>query len=74
LWWTERRPDERRFILGEMCFMSRNVESTLFECLRNEEITKELQIVQMTEFVEKYRRNWEEHIDRRSIDCISKRL
>jgi hypothetical protein len=57
-----------------MYFMSRNVESTLFDCIRNEEITGELQIVQMTGFVEQCRRNWEKHIDRRSIDCISKRL
>jgi hypothetical protein len=37
---------------------------TLSECKRNEEIVRELQIPQITEFLKEYVRNWKESIDR----------
>ena len=54
--------------------MSNTVESIHFDYISSEEITWELQIVWMTEFVEQHSRNWEKHIDRRSFDGISKIL
>jgi len=38
-WWTVRRSDEKRLRLEGMYFMSRTVESILFDCISREEIT-----------------------------------
>jgi hypothetical protein len=41
---------------------------------RAEEIMRELQIPELTEFIEKFRRNWEKHTDRMSSDRSPKKL
>jgi hypothetical protein len=53
-----RRTDERSLISAEMNFMRRAVEYTLSDHKRNEEIMRELQIPQIPEFIEQYRRNF----------------
>jgi hypothetical protein len=40
----------------------------------NEEIMRELQIPQITEFIEQYRRNWNEHVHRMCSDRINNNL
>jgi hypothetical protein len=40
-------------------------------CKGNEEIMREVQIPQITEFIEKYRINWREHVNRVTSDRIS---
>jgi hypothetical protein len=46
---------------------------TLSDSKRNE-VMRELQIPQITEFTEQYRRNWKEHVERMSSDGILKRI
>jgi hypothetical protein len=41
---------------------------------RNEDILTELQMSQITEFINQYRKNWKEHIDRMSSDRIPKMI
>jgi hypothetical protein len=46
---------------------------TLSDSKRNE-VIRELQIPQITEFIEQYRRKWKEHVNRMSSDRIPKRI
>jgi hypothetical protein len=55
-----------------MCFLRRTAGYTRWDHKRNEDILTELQISQITEFIYQYRKNWKEHVDRRSSDRIPK--
>jgi hypothetical protein len=63
-----RRTDERSLISAEMHFVWQDVEYSLSDHERNEEIMREIQIPQMLEFMEQYGRNCMEHIFRMSSD------
>jgi hypothetical protein len=56
-----------------MRFLRRNTGYTRWDHKRNEDILTELQILQITEFIFQYRKNWKEHVDRMSSDRIPKR-
>jgi hypothetical protein len=60
--------------VAEVNFIRGNTGYTLLGNKRNEEIVSELQIPQMTEYVEQYRRNWKEDVDRKSSGMISKMI
>jgi hypothetical protein len=47
---------------------------TLSDSKRNEEVMRELQIPQITECIEQYRRNRKEHVERMSSDRIPNRI
>jgi hypothetical protein len=51
------RTDERRLISAKVCFMKRSMAYALSDHKRNEEIMTELQILQITEFIEKCRKS-----------------
>jgi hypothetical protein len=53
--------------------MRKTAEYTLLDSIRNE-ILEELHTPQKTEFIEKYRRNWKEHVGRMSADRIPKKI
>jgi hypothetical protein len=56
-----------------MCFL-RTAGYTGWDHKRNEDILKELQMSQITEFVYQNRKNWKEHVDRITSDRIPKRF
>jgi hypothetical protein len=61
--WTIRRTDEKRLISAEMRFLRRTAGYTCWDHKRNEDILRELQISQITEFICQFRKNWKEHVD-----------
>jgi hypothetical protein len=69
--WRVRR-DYRRLISAEMHIKRRAVGHTLSDGKKNEEILGELQILKTIEFIELYRTNWKECINRMSCDMIPK--
>jgi hypothetical protein len=69
--WTIRT-DKRRVISAEMRFPRRTAGYTRWEHKINEDILTELQILQTTEFIYRYRKNWKQHVDRLSSDRIPK--
>jgi hypothetical protein len=71
--WTIRT-DEKRLISAEMRFLGRTAGYTLWDHKRNKDILTELQILQITEFICQYRKNWNEHVDRMSSDMIPKMI
>jgi hypothetical protein len=70
--WTIRT-GERRLISAEMSFM-RTAGYTRWDHKRNEEISTELQISQITELIYQYRKKWKEYVDRMSSDRIPKMI
>jgi hypothetical protein len=54
--------------------MRKTAGYSLLNRKRNKEIMKELHTQQITEFTEKYKRNWKEHVGRMSADKIPKRF
>jgi hypothetical protein len=71
--WTIRRTDEKRLISAEMRFL-RTAGCIRWDHKRNEDILTELQILQITEFIYQYRKNWNERVDRMSSDMIPKMI
>jgi hypothetical protein len=57
-----------------MHFMRRTAGYRLSDHKRNKDIIKELHTPQIPEFIEKYRRNWKEHVGRMSADCIPRKF
>jgi hypothetical protein len=72
--WTIRRVDERRLILAEMHFIRRTAGYNCWDHKSNEDILAELQILQITEFIYQYRKNWKEHVERTSSERIPKMI
>lgn len=70
--WTIRM-DERRLVPAEMHFISRPAGYTIVDFKRNEEIKRELQIPQITDFTE-YRWNWKETLSRWAVTGLHKNL
>jgi hypothetical protein len=68
------RADEKRLISAEMCFLRRTAGYTRWDHKRKEDISTELQISQITDFIYQYRKNWKEHVDRMSSDRIPKMI
>jgi hypothetical protein len=71
--WTTRRHYQRRLISAEMCFIRTAAEYTPSDHKRNKEIMKELHTPH-TKFIEKYRRNWKEHVGKMNTDRIPKKI
>jgi hypothetical protein len=57
-----------------MYLLRRTAGYTRWDHKRNEDILTELQILQITEFICQYRKNWKEHVDRMSSDRIPKMI
>jgi hypothetical protein len=72
--WTIRRIDDRRLISAEMRFLRRTAGYIRWDHKINEDILTELQILQITEFIYQYKKNWKEHVDRMSSDRIQKMI
>jgi hypothetical protein len=66
--WTIRA--DKRLISAEMRFPRRTAGYTRWDHKINEDILTELQILQTTEFIYRYRKNWKQHVDRLSSDRI----
>jgi hypothetical protein len=58
-----------RLVPAEVRFL-RTAGYRLWDRRRNKEIMKELHVQQITEFIEKYSRNWEQCVGRMSADRI----
>jgi hypothetical protein len=59
---------------AEMRFLRRTAGYSRGDHKRNEDILTELQMSQITEFINQYRKNWKEHVDRMSSDNIQKMI
>jgi hypothetical protein len=59
---------------GDCCQVRRAAGHSLWDHGRNEEVMKRLHTPQITEFIEKCRRNWEESVGRISGDRIHKKI
>jgi hypothetical protein len=62
--WTNRKADEKRLQAAEMKFMRKTAGLTLWDHKRNEEILKNSKVETIFKFIQNYRANWKEHIER----------
>jgi hypothetical protein len=72
--WTVRRTDERRLISAGKRFLRRTAGYSRWDHRRNEDISTELQISHITEFICQYRKNWKAYVDRMNSDRIPKMI
>jgi hypothetical protein len=72
--WTIRKADEKILQAAEMKFMRKTAGLTLWDHKRNEEILKNLKVEPISKFIQNYRANWKEHIDRMDSSRIPNNL
>jgi hypothetical protein len=72
--WTIRKEDEKRLQAAEMKFMRKTAGLTLLDHKRNEDILKNLKIEPVSKFLQNYRANWKEHIERMESSRIPNNL
>jgi hypothetical protein len=72
--WTIRKTDEKRLQAAGMKFTRKTAGLTLWDHKRNEQILKNLIIEPIFKFIQKYRANWKEHIERMDYNRILNNL
>jgi hypothetical protein len=72
--WRIRKADEKRLQAAEMKFMRKTAVLTLWDHKRNEEILKNLKVEPVSKFIQNYRANWKNHIERMDSNRISNNL
>jgi hypothetical protein len=72
--WTIKKTDERKLQAAEMKFMRKTAGRTLWDHKRNEEILKNLKVEPISKFIQNYRANWKEHIERMNSSRIPNNL
>jgi hypothetical protein len=72
--WTIRKADEERLQAAEMKFMRKTAGFTLWDHKRNERILKNLKVEPIPKFIQNYRGNWMEHIERMDSSRIPNNL
>jgi hypothetical protein len=64
------KADEKRLQAAEMKFMRKTAGLTLWDNKRNEEILKNLKVETFSKFIQNYRANWKNHIERMDSNRI----
>jgi hypothetical protein len=62
--WTVRKRDEQRLTTAEIKFMRRTAGYSLSDRMRNKHILDKTKVTPITEYVNKYRQNWLQHVKR----------
>lgn len=62
--WTIRKADEQRLTTAEMRFMRRTAGCSLLEHRKNVDILQELKMDPIVNFVQQYRLQWKQHVER----------
>jgi hypothetical protein len=70
---TLRRADERRLTSAEMHFKRRTVGYTLLDRKKPEDSLQELRIYPIMDFVQEYRKSWNQHVIRMNNNRLPKK-
>jgi hypothetical protein len=65
---------KKRLQAGEMKFTRKTAGLTLWDHKRNEEILKNLKVEPVSKFIQNYRANWKDHIERMDSNRIPNNL
>ena len=66
--WTIKARDIRRITAAEKKYMRKTVEYSWTDYKTNTEIVKQLNITSVLDKIQEYRRNWLQHINRKSCN------
>jgi hypothetical protein len=72
--WTIRKADDKRLEAAEMKFMRKTAGLTLWDRKRNEEILKNLKVEPVSKFIQNYRANLKNYIERTGSNRIPNNL
>jgi hypothetical protein len=72
--WTIRKADEIRLQVAKIKFMRKTAGLTLLDHKRNEEILRNLKVEPISKFIQNYRANWQEHVERMDSSRIPNNL
>ena len=72
--WTVTKRQESRIQASEMKFLRQVKGCTRRDCIRNEDIRRELNVYNMNERLQRYKHQWKEHVDRMGDTRIPKHI
>ena len=72
--WTMTKRQESRIQASEMKFLRQVKGCTRRDCIRNEDIRRELNVYNMNERLKRYKHQWKEHVDRMGETRIPKHI
>jgi hypothetical protein len=72
--WIITKQDERCLTSAEVKFLRKTVDCSLLDHKRNESITYYIKITRITEYLQKYRRNWLQHLNQIERSRLPRRM